>query len=81
MLVLYGIFAFQNPFNNAKVTAFRGVVAVLVGWAKINNSRMLGALSFGWAYALIFIELIWGAVYLLRYVKDKNNFNSKLIKS
>ena len=108
VLVLYGIFAFQNPFNNAKVTAIRGVVAILVGWAMVilisllannmeaatvttaseilaleeqNKARMMGALSFGWAYPLIFVELIWGAVYLTRFYKDKNNLNTKLLKS
>jgi hypothetical protein len=66
-----------NNMEMSAVSAASDVAAL----EEINNSRMLGALSFGWAYALIFIELIWGAVYLLRYVKDKNNFNSKLIKS
>lgn len=109
MLAVYGIFAFQNPFNNAKVTALRGIFAVLLGWVMIilismlvnnvdmsavhtaaelatleekNGARMMGALFFGWAYPLIFVELVWGGVYLFRYWKDRNNLNSdKLLKS
>lgn len=108
MLVVYGIFAFQNPFNNAKVTAVRGIIAILVGWAVViltsllvnnvemsavsaandilaleekNSSRMMGALYFGWAYPLIFIELVWGAVYLIRFFQNKSNINTKMLKS
>jgi len=108
MLVVYGVFAFQNPFNNAKVTAIRGAVAILVGWVMVtlishlvnnaelsavsastqiqaieeeNSARMRGALFFGWAYPFIFIELIWGGVYLFRHYKEKVNFGSKLLKS
>lgn len=109
MLVVYGIFAFQNPFNNSKITALRGIVAVLVGWILViltsllvnnmdmsavhtatelatleekNSARMMGALFFGWAYPLIFIELVWGGVYLFRYWRDRNNIRSdKMLKS
>lgn len=106
LLVIFGIFAFQNRFDNAKTTAVRGVIAIVVGWAIVilasllvnkadlsvvtaaadilaieekNGARMLGAMFFGWAYPLIFVELIWGSVYLYRYCKQKNFFNSKLL--
>jgi len=99
LLVIYGIFAFQNPFNNAKITAIRGLIAIIVGWAMViltslliskvdmsalttateinnlqekNTARMMGAMFFGWAYPLIFIELVWGSAYLYRYCKDKD---------
>lgn len=41
ILVVYGIFAFQNPFNNAKVTAIRGMIAVLVGWVMVILTSIL----------------------------------------
>ncbi len=108
MLVVYGIFAFQNPFNNAKITAIRGVIAVVMGWVVViltsllvskidmstvsaaieladlqarDNARMLRALFFGWAYPLIFIELIWATVFLYRYSKKNNYLNFRMLKS
>jgi hypothetical protein len=41
MLVVYGIFAFQNPFNNAKVTVVRGCIAVAVGWIMVILTSLL----------------------------------------
>lgn len=41
LLVIYGIFAFQNPFNNAKVTASRGTIAVLIGWVMVILASLL----------------------------------------
>ena len=107
ILVIYGVFAFQNPFNNAKITAVRAMLAIVVGWVVViltsivigqidmsamqatidladiqetNKARKLGALFFGWAYPLIFIELIWFSVLISRYVKNKNSINLKTLK-
>ncbi len=41
ILVVYGIFAFQNPFNNAKVTVIRGMVAVFSGWIMVILTSLL----------------------------------------
>jgi heme/copper-type cytochrome/quinol oxidase subunit 2 len=107
LLVIYGIFAFQNPFNNAKVTIIRGVMAVIIGWVMViltsmfmsqidmsatqaaidladlqekENARKLGALFFGWAYPLIFIEMIWLSVFIFRYFKKNDSINIKTLK-
>ena len=41
LLVIYGVFAFQNQFNNAKVTAIRGGTAILVGWVIVILASLL----------------------------------------
>lgn len=48
---------------------------------EIDDARKLGALFFGWAYPLIFIELIWLSAFLFRYCKKNNYINIKTLKS